>query len=542
MKKTFILTALLCFFLQTAFAQVHNLFPQEKVMNLPHSRPVEQMEKLRLKNGSWMLDSSWYSQWITSSLSWNLFQREFFQYNSSFQRIEDLFVTWNSTSGQWQNSNRYVTLYTGSGNLTSISGQMWYPAGSLWVTDNYMHFNDQGRIDTTFYKTYNPLTNSFSSGSMNLTFYNSSNMTSELLTQTLDTLSGNWINSILQQYTYNSSNQVSEFLIQQWNTGQNAWVNSNKYDYSYDGSGYATGYINYVWNSTGSQWVQSTQSIYTNNTSGMIMIELDQQWIAATSSWRNKFQISYQYNTGNQLTERLGQNWDTVSSIWVNSTKDQFAFYTNNMFKTHFQWDWNPLTSTWMDTWYSLNDSISGNTLEYYSKTLDLTTYNYQFGYRYVYFYNAASQCTEYDHYDLDIGSDSWTLSGRRLYTYDNNGNNTIQLDQTYDTGTSSWDNYFQLENFYSIATGIKEKPGLSSFCTFANPMRQGETINCANLYPGNDYTLILLSMTGQGILHIDYHAGEPLQLPSGLSTGMYILQIIYHGQLVTSGKVILHE
>ena len=525
-----------------AFAQDNNLFPQENVMNLTHTRSIGQMEKLRLINSSWLLDSSWYSQWITSTQQWNLFQREFVQYNNNFQMVQDLFVIWNPTASQWQNSNRTVNLYNGSGNFNSINGQVWYPAGSYWVTNNYMHFNDQGRVDTNFNKTYDPLSNSFTSGYMKLTFYNSSYMVSEAVTLTLDTLTGNWINSMREQYTYNASSQLTEYQVQLWNTGLNDWVGFHKTTHSYDASGYATGYIIYVWNIPGSQWIPSTQLIFTNNSSGLKLLCLQQQWMAATSSWRNESQLSYQYNTNNYLSDILSQNWDTLSSSWINFSKDHYDFFTNNYIKTHFQWYWNPLNSTWMDTGYSLNDSLTGTTLENYSKTLDLTTYTYLFGYRYVYTYNVAGQCTEYEHFNLNISSGVWEPSGKRLYTYDINGNNTIQLDQTYNTATLTWDNYFKLENFYSIPTGITERSPLSSVCVFANPLHQGEAINCPNLSYGNDYMIILFSLNGQSMFHSAYHAGEALRMPAGLASGMYLLQILDQGQLITSGKVILKD
>lgn len=540
MKKIvfFSLVFFLCMWM--ASAQDEALFKNEKVMHLTRPGSDAQMESLKLKSGSWMLDSSWYSQWLTSTQQWMLFQREFFQYNSSFQRTQDLYLAWNSSLGVWQNSTRYLTLYTGSGGLASMSGQTWYPTGSYWVTTNYLHFNDQGRTDTSFGKSYDPNTNKFSGGYMSLSYYYSSGMTSQIINLQLDTASGTWINSMNQLYSYSASNKISEYLVQQWNTGSNAWVNLEKTDYSYDGSGYSTGYVNYQWNTASSQWIQSTQDIFTNNTSGVIMIDLQQQWMATTSSWRNKSQVSYQYNTGNQLTQRLTQDWDTLSSIWVNYSKAQFNYYTNNFVKEYSQWEWNPLNSTWMETWYSLSDS-TGYQTEYYSKTLDHTTYTYIFGYRYTYSYNTSNQCTEYDHYDLNLSTLNWDITARRLYTYNADGNNTIQLDQNWDPGSSAWVNYFKIENFFSIYTGVREKPGLSSVCTFANPMQKGETINCPNLSPGREYTMILLNVSGQGMLHFGYHGGEPLQLPSSLATGMYLLQILDHGQTVSSGKVIIN-
>jgi len=170
MKKIVFLIVLFFLCLRMASAQDETLFPKEKVMHLTNPRSANKWKALSLKTGPGCSTHPGTPNGLPQPSNGTSFQREFFQYNSSFQRTQDLILAWNPTLGVWQNSTRYITLFTGSGGLASMSGQTWYPAGSNWVTTSYTHFNDTGRTDTSFSKNYDPNTNEFAGGSMSLNY------------------------------------------------------------------------------------------------------------------------------------------------------------------------------------------------------------------------------------------------------------------------------------------------------------------------------------------------------------------------------------
>jgi hypothetical protein len=190
-----------------------------------------------------------------------------------------------------------------------------------------------------------------------------------------------------------------------------------------------------------------------------------------------------------------------------------------------------------MDSYYSLNDTLGYNS-EYYSKSIDWSNYTYIYGYRYLYFYNPSHQPSQYQHFDLDTATSAWILSAHRLFTYDGNGNNIEELDQSYNG--SIYENEFKMDHFYSFTTGIGTKPGPGSMCYYANPLPKGQPIQCKNLQSAKDYRFTLYSISGQLVFTTNIHDGEPLILPQTLSEGVYLMQVYGNEKMVAQGKIIL--
>lgn len=533
----------LCFFtgLRMASAQDRNIGTECLPGKIPTARNITEMENLRLKSGSWMLDSAWYSQWLTSITDWYTFQKEYLHYTASAQMAEDLFRTYNMNTGQWENANRYLHLFSGSGNLSEIRGQAWYPAGQHWVDYSSTGFDDQGRMDTMYYKQYDPLTNRFTFGFMNLFYYGASNVMTENVSQSLDTATGTWVNTIRNQYTFSATLQMTELLVQMWNLGTGSWDNSQKTEYTYDPSGFSTGNITYTWVPSTAQWQPEKQVIQVSNASGQVLSLLYKLWNVPTSGWQNSEQTTYQYYPSGPVSDILDQLWNTSSSAWRDNWKDHYTYYQNNMQKARNSWQWNPLGSVWMDTWYSLNDSLGYN-LEYFSKTVDPNTYTYLFGYRYLYSYNTGHQLEEYENQSLETASGNWVPSGKRIFTYDPNGNNTVQLDQVYNQGGGTWDNFFKLENFFSIFTGLSQETLNSCHCLFANPMTKGQNIHC--FIPGGkgSYLVSWINLNGQTMGSRYFREGETLMAPENLPSGIYLMQVLENGKLLQQYKIVLRD
>lgn len=519
--------------------------PYHQIIILHPGRPASSQEALNEAKlvpqapAYWMLDSSWYSNWIVSTSSWFLNEKNLLSYNGSGALQDNLYKVLNTITNQWNNLTQYIYTYGTSGNTISYIAQTWYLTGGYWVTFMYYHYDSYGQIDTSWYLNYNQNNNSFSSGNKSFYSYNSSNQVLQSTNQTWDTLSLGWVNSYLMQYTYLTNDQLSEQLTQIWDTSQSNWVNSQKNEYSYNTSGFATGYISYNWNGTSSQWVPSMQAIYTNSSSGLPLQKLYQQWNPATSNWLNSSLDLYQYNTSSQVLQSTDELWNSNSSVWVNNWMQTNSYFINGIQDTMYQYYWNPNNSDWMISYFSRNDSL-GYTMEYYSKSIDWTTYTYISGYRLLYFYNSQNQPTEYQHYDLNLVTNNWDLSSHHLYTYDGNGNNTEELDQIYNDTTSTYENEFKVDHFYSFTTGITEKYRNNSMCYYANPLPKGEPIQCQDLQSGKDYRVSLYSVKGQLVYSTVIHAGESLFLPQTLTEGVYLLQIFGDGQLISQGKIII--
>lgn len=489
----------------------------------------------------WLLDSTWYSSWNTSTLGWDLYEREIRTYSGNMSLQEILFLNWNDVTLTWDNWSRYLYSYTSSGNPQWGKVQDWDYNDHIWVDISYYHYTPLGQIDTSFYKTYNRPSNIFINGSRSISTYNASNQLLEGVTQYLDTATSDWINQSKSIYTYNAGNQVTQLIFQTWDSGLSNWINSTRYDYSFDGSGFATGYVIFTWNTSGSTWVNFQRATYTNGPSGNPTQKLYENWDAGSSSWVNHDLATYQYNSGLKLTQYIDQNWDIGLHTYVNYIKDTYSYYTNGYQDEYYSYLWDPLTLAYKDTYYNLTDSL-GHTLEYYSKSVDGVTYQYIYGYKYTYTLNSYQQPSEILEQDLDLVSLNWYDYSRRLDTYDANQNCTVELDQQYDTLSTAWTNIFKQQHFYSYTNGIREIRNASDYCFYSNPLQAGTPVYCPNLTPGKTYRINLLNVQGQTIYTTILHTGESFSVPENISAGMYLMQIMDNEKVVASGKVIVRH
>ena len=232
-------------------------------------------------------------------------------------------------------------------------------------------------------------------------------------------------------------------------------------------------------------------------------------------------------------------NWNISQQTFVDYIKETHSYYMNGSQEEYYSYIWNPFTLAYKDTYYNLNDSL-GHMLEYYSKSIDWGTLEYTYGYKYLYSYNSNQLPSETLEQLLNLVSLNWHDYSKRINTYDANLNCTVELDQQYDTVSTSWVNVFKQNHYYFFTNGIPEKQQLNDYCFFSNPLQAGNSIFCPDLANGNTYRINLISMQGQTVYTTILHKGESFSVPSNLSAGMYLMQIIDDLKLVTSGKVIV--
>ncbi|MEI6899035.1 MAG: T9SS type A sorting domain-containing protein [Bacteroidota bacterium] len=512
------------------------------------SRPIHElskMEKSRIDPKSyliqptyWLHDSSWYSQWSPSSSSWLMNEREILTYTANGFLSNDLYLSLNA-SNQWENLNRYFNSFGSTGNLLSYTGQTWDNTPGAWFGVQYSHYDQNGRNDTSWYKQYDKTNHIYQGGSQYLYTFNASFLMTEMLIQNLNLSNGSWVNMTKVVNSYNSSNLQTGQLNLFWSVFHNNWVNKEKFDYSFDASNYPTGYLYFTWDTISGQWSPSIQATYTNSTGGLPLVKLYKHWQTSTLSWLNYEQMTTIYNSNNIQTEVLDELWNSGTSSWGNNTKSLYTYYTNNYTKTSTQYLWNPNNGTWLETYYSHSDSL-GATLENYFKFYDPQNFNPTFGDRYTYTYNAQHFVSEYDHFNLDIPTLTWNPTGRRQYTYDQNGNNTIQLDQLWNIGSSSWENNYKIENFFGFTTGLWDINPRGNFIFYPNPLKRGMQLNCSGLNPDRNYHIELVNMTGRVVLESEVAFGQMIPMPSSLSPGIYMMRLFEEGAIVKCDRISL--
>jgi hypothetical protein len=488
----------------------------------------------------WIQDSSWYSPWKTATSEWYLNEKNFNIRNGSGQVVENLYTILNEVTLDWENLTRYVYEYTGNGNYRTITEELWNDADLHWEMVLHYHYDDLGRMDTVIYKNYDRVNHIFTSGSRTVYTFNTANMYLVSSNENLDTATGTWINYSKINYTYTDDIHLVTMLSQMWDAGLSDWVNDMKTEYSYDVTWVPTGHLTSVWATPGNVWENFSLTTITNNPGGNPVEELLQYWDGSVLDWYNSERLTYQYDANDRKSEVLVEQWDLVLMVWNSYEKQTFTYHPNGQMQDNQSYRWNPFGMIFMDVSDYSFDSI-GYYLSYYYKYLD-PDYQYTGGYRYSYTYNALHQTDELLGQDLDGPSNTWIDRSKRLYTYDGNNNNTVELDLAWDTGLNDWVNSYKMEHFYSDFIGIGEPKAVTDYCFFSNPLERGETINCPALQPGKSYQLTLLNLNGQAVASTTIRAGESYQVPQDLSAGMYLMQLCERGMIVATGKMIVSK
>lgn len=195
---------------------------------------------------------------------------------------------------------------------------------------------------------------------------------------------------------------------------------------------------------------------------------------------------------------RLSKRKDNVSGDFKNYLKNEYAFFPNGAEKQNKESVWLPNSNEWLDTRY--NSYIRPGELEAsWVKFWNAFTEDLEGGNKTVHAFNAAEQLVRTDNYDLDLVTGDWVInttkfltyedgklvleqtgsydmgtwapSSQVIYTYDSNGNNTVQTFET-DWGqgwqqnqvyTNTYDNEHRLveriiENSNNGSFGLSQK------------------------------------------------------------------------------------
>ncbi len=483
----------------------------------------------------WNQDSTWYWKWLPGTSAWEKYEREIRLLDGQGNSISSTYIDWDETLSEWNFGSRYYNEYYSNNRIKNRFHHIWNKATGSWVDINHTFYDTDGKITETQQRNFDNH-NVIYSGSQVIYTYGPSTL--QMTGQTLDIITMTWINDVKTLETYDSDNRMISRVHQQWNSGTAAWVNVDKVEKTYNSLGNPNDEFYYDWNAVTSNWDINSRLTFQYNSSGWEISTYLDIWNASTSTFDNQTRTLSQFNPEGLVTQWLYETWNMSTQIYDNFEKLTYTYHPNGVANEFYSFNWDPIHAVFMDLQYSRSDT-SGNNVEYYSKSMDYTTYLYTNGYRQLYTFDSyrVQLCLSQD---LDVLSNTWIDDSRRTSTYDGNFNNTVELDEVYTPGTATWANAYKQEHFYSDFIGINDKPGVKDYCFFSNPIQAGQSINCPDLKEGSDYQITLINMRGQRVYNINLKAGGSFSVPSTMPAGTYVLQIIEKGKLPVSGKVIV--
>ncbi len=190
------------------------------------------------------------------------------------------------------------------------------------------------------------------------------------------------------------------------------------------------------WDPTANDWLNQSRVAWTRNSAGFATEQLIESWNDATGVWMPEARTTFTLNSQNRAEETLTEGWDP------DANGGQGGYEPVQRVTSTFDGDGNTLTRTteiWDEgsgTWFLWNRSTSsyenGNLIQQVFESLNFFTGMFGPSLRTNFEYDGAGRTISRIRETYDDATSAWENSSRRLWTYDGNGIETEDLEQTW--------------------------------------------------------------------------------------------------------------
>jgi hypothetical protein len=483
--------------------------------------------------GEWRCDSIWDSDWYTPDNAWFKTDRVIQTTDGQGRLRTSLALEWDYIHSGWINDYRQSWDFYGTGTPKSVFMYEWSSADGSWVETEHKLSDEEGRTVESQSRIYEPFANKIIAGTREWRDYGENGFTQ--IIQMLVVQNMTWVNSKLITYTENNSGNPLMEVEQTWNPMLNNWINADKTEYLYNSENRLSEYLEFHFDFPTHAWINKLKHTFEYDSSGKLTNIHYFEWDDESNSLREYWKEERNYNEAGLVVYSENKGWDEEAQEWVNLRKYVYTWFNTKVQHELFFYKWIPGLSDYRIEGYEERDT-SGMLIQRWGKVINMQTYEYYTGSREIREYNDGLLQTE-THQVLEP-PDSWIDDHRLTNTWDGNRNKTSMLYE-YFNGTV-WENSSKMDYFYSPYIGIPERQDLADLCYFRNPITPSSPIICPGLDNSCNYTFRLMNMAGQAIHTSEVRGGEPYQVPTGLTPGIYLLQITGDSRMVVSGRIVV--
>jgi|GEM_PF-3230489 len=449
-----------------------------------------------------MLGYQWNSQWILNS------REKVVAVNDSGKILEDIFQK-KDENEQWQDSTHYVYEFNQQQNETYNLVQLWNIPTNSWVNKR----KSERVFDGTGLNSleWNGYRWDASYGWILMindtcTYYNDNKIHSDNMLY----WDGNHPSMLISSYymEYTPLGNPLTLLFKYWRS-DSIVANGQKVIYSYNANENTIIEITeQEWDTTANDWVNSIHGIPTYDNG--LLVELNYfEWNSYTQSWDNTpyEKDIYSNDESGRCVQEIDQYWD--GAAWVNDMRYQYQYDQNNNVQTYNEALWFAANNQWLVQNYYMKDD-KGNYLENYSMNFDSSTGIANDGSRDVFNYN-----------------DDESLNYQNSYTWDSQANHWAVTDSS--------------QYYYSaLHYGINENQKENAFCNFPNPYTIGQTVNCNQLKPGENYRIIVYNSNGAMVNSQTITGGQSFAIRYPLPDGLYLITVSGKEGVIYRNKLLI--
>ncbi len=282
-------------------------------------------------------------KWNESTLEFDNFGKNTYQYNGNGDRTESLVQKWDVMGKKWVNSNMYKFTYSNK-NYKEIERSyfIWQVATNKWRHNNRNLTEYDVDDNMTSYSSENYITKfdtlGFSSRQLN-TYY-STNKLKQIEYQNFDQTLVDWVNANLVNYNYDANNLLIENATKSWSTTLNAYVNNNRRTNQYDANNLELESKVEVWNPTLGVFVNRNLivSIYGNKNTRVKAYQLE--WNITFNVWDSFSKTEYFYNANLKTDSALAYLWN-ITGPWTKWNKTLYTYDLRGSLTNRLELDWN---------------------------------------------------------------------------------------------------------------------------------------------------------------------------------------------------------
>ncbi len=261
-----------------------------------------------------------------------------------------------------------------------------------------------------------------------------------------------WVGNTRYESVYNDLNQITESTGVKWDTVSNTWKNYSKTVNSYYSSNNKMKeYYNYDWNSDDNDWVYSDYQYYEYNNNDYRTLQLIKNWNTEKSQLINYKKSEYEYTESGLYTNRAHWNYDTNNEEWIGNAKYIYTYDENENLLSYTRYAWNDVNNDWYV--YYLEDSELDNN----GNEIKLTSYQYYSSAdslvndeKYLRTFNDQNLVASDTLFRWDTNSQSWNYKSLFNYTYDADGNQSMEIYISWNESTIMWDTSYKYEYEYN--------------------------------------------------------------------------------------------
>ncbi len=225
-----------------------------------------------------------------------------------------------------------------------------------------------------------------------------------------------------------------------------AWENDFKTTNTYNTNGYLTYDLTQSWQSIMGVWENLSQTNYTNNGSGLVTQQISQSWDSSSSAWENATRSTYTYTGASKIATITTDFW---VGVWQPFVKITNTYDSSNYLIVEVTQNWDFLSNAFVNSSKDIFTNLPNGTVsQIVNQTWNTGTSNWDNAERNTYTYNSSSNLiTELTEF---WNAGNWVNFSKITNTYNANNKLIQSLDQNWEASTSSWINDSQSYESYN--------------------------------------------------------------------------------------------